>query len=307
MLNYNKIRPPSVRRQTLMKGVMQVQITRTCNLSCTNCTQGSNLGGKARIATLEQIEQMLISVQDYFGVVAIYGGNPCTHPKFPEVCELVRKHIDFDHRGLFTNDFMGHGKIISETFNPNRCNLNAHGVLSAYSEMVRDFPQSGMQKGIKDSRHSPPWVALKDIEDLTLDQKERLIEQCDINAYWSAMTCVVRDEAVGFFCEIAGAQAMLHENDLDYPNLGVPLVKDWWKQPIEHFKEQIDKHCYECGIPLRGKGDLGFGTNEYVSKTHLPIYTLKDPRNKNIHIVTKVEELNGTLHRATDYCENGYL
>lgn len=296
---------PSIRRRTLRQGVMQVQITRTCNLSCTNCTQGSHLAGKPRIATLDQIEIMLKSVSDYFGVVGIYGGNPCTHPQFPEVCELVRKYIGWEHRGLFTNDFMGHGKVIRETFNPDICNLNAHGVYKAFAEMVREFPECGMQKGMADSRHTSSWVALKDIEDLTIDEKERLIENCDINEFWSAITCVMRDKPVGFFCEIAGAQALLHENEPNYPNLGIELVEGWWKQSIDHFKAQIDKHCYECGIPLRGKGDLGFGTNEYVSATHLPIYKLKTPKGKTLHVVKTIKDLDGYVPRATDYIENG--
>lgn len=305
MLDYSKMRMPTALRTTLKRGVLQVQITRTCDLSCTNCTQGSNLAGKPRIATLDQVEEMLISVRDYFGVVGIYGGNPCTHPYFPEVCELVRHHIGFEHRGLFSNNFMGHGKVIRETFNPDICNLNAHGVYSAWAEMVREFPACGMQKGLEDSRHSPPWVAIKDVLDLTQDQRERMIERCDINEFWSAITCVVRDKAVGFFCEIAGAQAMLHENEPDYPNLGVELKDGWWKQPLEVFKPQIDKHCFECGIPLRGRGDLGFGTHEYVSVTHLPIYKLKKPTGKTIHLVSSMEELNGYVPKVTDYVENG--
>lgn len=305
MLNYSKMRAPSDARPTWMQGVMQIHITRACDLSCTNCTQGSNLGGKPVVMDLLQFTRAVRSVNNYPGVVGIFGGNPCIHPQFEEICEILAANIPFEQRGLWSNNLNGHGKLCRATFNPAYSNLNVHCSQKAFMEMVRDWPECH-PKGLDDSRHSPPWVAMKDITDLSVEAQESLIENCDINQLWSAMIGVFRGELRGWFCEIAGAQSMLHANEPDYPDTGF-LINDnhWWQQPIETFKHQIDKHCFECGIPLKGKGSLALGNDEYVSATHLPIYNLKKPLGKRVHVITKLDELGGHVMRATDYIENG--
>jgi hypothetical protein len=304
MLNYNRMKAPGDKRPTWRGGVLQVHVTRACDLACTNCTQGSNLAGKPTIISLEHFEEAIWSLQDYYGVIGIFGGNPCIHPQFPELCRILAKYIPMEQRGLWSNNLNGHGKLCRETFNPEYSNLNVHCSQSAFMEMIHDWPECH-PKGLDDSRHSPPWVALNDVQDLTHEQRCELIENCDINQYWSAMICVVRNRLRGFFCELAGAQAMLHEREESYPDTGIPITRDWWKHPIGYFHHQIDKHCFECGIPLRGKGSLSLGKDEFVSKTHLSIYKLKKPQDKSVHLVEKLEQLNGNLTRATDYIENG--
>lgn len=307
MLNYSKMRSPSDVRPTWRGGVMQIHITRACDLSCTNCTQGSNLTGKPVMMDLRQFTRAVRSVKNYPGVIGIFGGNPCIHPQFSEICEILKSEIPFEQRGLWSNNLNGHGKLCREVFNPEYSNLNVHCNYNAFMEMVRDWPECH-PKGLDDSRHSPPWVAMKDVEDLSVKEMENLIENCDINQLWSALIGVFRGELRGWFCEIAGAQSMLHSNDRDYPDTGFLINDDgWWKQPIETFRHQIDKHCFECGIPLKGKGSLALGTDEYVSATHLPIYRLKKPGLKEIHVVKKLADLNGHVMRATDYIENGVV
>lgn len=304
MLNYSKMKAPRDPRNTWRNGILQIHITRACDLSCTNCTQGSNLAGKPVMMTPKQFRTAVESVKDYFGVIGIFGGNPCIHPQFEEICYILADVIPFDQRGLWSNNLMGHGKLCRKIFNPNFSNLNVHCDQKVFMQMLRDWPEC-QPKGLDDSRHSPPWVAMKDIEDLTDEQKYNLIENCDINLYWSAMIGVFRGELKGWFCEIAGSQSMLHQDDLGYLDTGISIFPNWWRMPIEYYKDQIDKHCFECGIPLKGRGSLALGNDEYVSATHLPIYKLKKPQGKTVHIVSKLEQLNGHVVRATDYIENG--
>lgn len=304
MLNYDKMKAPGEKRPTWRGGVLQIHITRACDLSCTNCTQGSNLAGKPVVMTPEQFQVAVESVRDYFGVIGIFGGNPCIHPQFERICRIFADVIPFDQRGLWSNNLMGHGKLCREIFNPQYSNLNVHCDKKVFMQMLREWPECA-PKGLDDSRHSPPWVAMKDVEDLTDAQRYELIENCDINQYWSALIGVFRGELRGWFCEIAGSQSMLHQNEPDYPDTGSQICPNWWKEPIETFKNQIDKHCFECGIPLKGRGSLALGSDEYVSATHLPIYKLKRPQGKTVHVVSKLEHLGGHVVRATDYIENG--
>lgn len=305
----SKMRAPADKRDTTYRnGVMQIHITNICDLSCPNCSQGCNLQTHPQSMTLEQFEQAVVSVKDYYGVIGIYGGNPTMHHQFPQICEILRNHIPFEQRGLFTNSLSGHGKVCRETFNPMYSNLNIHGDMNAYEEFKRDWPEAVYNvKGFNHSRHSPPWVAIKDIEDIPYEEKWRMIVDCDINKYWSALIGLFRGEIRAWFCELAGAQSRLHENDSSYPDTGLRVEQGWWKKSIIHFEQQILKHCWECGIPLRGKGDLDNGKVEYVSATHLPIYRFKRNDGRVIRNVTNFNDLEALVPRVTDYIENGML
>lgn len=300
---YNNMKAPNDKRPTWRGGIIQIHVTRACDLSCTGCTQGSNLGGKPTIITLDNFELAVKSLIGYEGVIGIFGGNPCIHPKFPELCEILEKYIPFEQRGLWSNNLNGHGKLCRKIFNPAVSNLNVHCSKEAYFEMKQDWPECN-PIGMNDSRHSPPYVALKDIKDLDDKTRWELINNCDINQLWSAMICQFRGELRAFFCEIAGAQSMLHENDANYPDTGLSILDGWWQRPIEHFEHQIRQHCFDCGIPLKGKGDLAIeGEKEFVSKTHLSIYKLK--KDKELVLVDSLRQLGGKVNRATDYIQNG--
>lgn len=302
-----RLNAPADYRHVWRGGVLQIMVTRACDLACIGCTQGSNLAGRPMVMTPEQFETACISLDGYDGVVGMFGGNPCLHPRFPELCEIMRKYIPWDQRGLWSNNLNGHGKICRQTFNPEFSNLNVHTSQGAWMEMSRDWPEA-KPKGANDSRHSPPFVALKDIEDLTEEQRWDLIQTCDVNLFWSALIGVFRGELRGWFCELAGAQSMLHEAEPDYPDTGHPIVPGWWRFPISAFEDQIRKHCFECGIPLRGRGDLAVtGTTEQISATHQAIYHLKRPNGKVIQLITSRAQLEGSVPHATDYIENGSL
>lgn len=369
-------------------GVIQIWVTRACDKSCFSCTQGSNLGGKPEFITPEQFEQACISLKGYFGVVGMFGGNPATHPKFIELCEIMRRHIPFEQRGLWCNNLITSekGTAARETFNPRHSNLNVHLDKEAYTNFKRWWPES-MPFGLdKDSRHSPPFVAMKDVlrkkcptcadgssidgaimtpGGTTLIKNDKgglsrcptcdgkgqvydesraweLISDCDINKHWSAMIGVFRGHLRAWFCEIAGAQAMLHQWDrtpmveevvqLDkeghgtliqkgkvseytYPDTGFPIIGvkemypsvcEWWQLPMNSFKEQVRKHCHECGVPLRGYGQLAQSQEavEQVSETHSGIYVPKT-RGRQVERVTELVQLGqDRITRVTDYLQN---
>lgn len=302
----SKMIPPGrVRPQSYMGGVMQVHLGRSCDLACNFCTQASNLGGKSVFMKPDQFEQAILTLKDYFGVIGIFGGNPCMNPNFEEICSILREHIPFHRRGLWSNNPLGKGKTCRETFNPLVSNLNVHLNQAAYDEFKRDWPECDPVGLHNDSRHSPPFVALQDVIE---DEEKRweLISNCDINMGWSAMVGVFRGELRGWFCELAGAQSILHQNNPDYPDTGVKIEPGWWKRPMEDFSHQVRLHCHACGIPLRGHGELSQSEDgkEQVSKTHQDVFKPKR-KNREVEIVATLEELGSTLNRVTDYLQNG--
>ena len=189
------------------QGVLQIHITRACDLSCTGCTQGSNLQGKPVLMTTAQFEESCLSLmqgkEPYWGVVGVFGGNPTVHPDFVQICRILQKLVPFEQRGLWSNNLRGYGKLCREIFNPEYSNLNVHTDRAAMEEMRRDWPECH-PKGLHDSRHSPPWVALKDLEDMTDEERWDLIGRCDINQLWSAMVwslgAMASSEIAGRLC-----------------------------------------------------------------------------------------------------------
>jgi hypothetical protein len=298
-------------------GVLQIWVTRACDLACINCTQGSQLAGRPGFMTPDQFRVACNSLSSftyatgpesyeeipaYNGVVGMFGGNPCVHPQFEELCAIMREYIPFDQRGLWSNNLMGHGKVCRKTFNPDVSNLNVHLNPKAYEEMLRDWPLSEPKGLYEDSRHSPTLVAMKDMEDMTDEERWELISGCDVNQRWSALIGVFRGKLRGYFCELAGAQAMLHEREPDYPDTGVEIRPGWWNRGMEAFKEQVRFHCFACGHPLRGEGDFAqTGTTEQVSKTHVGVYTLKRPVGKRVELISKRSELGKPVSAATQY------
>lgn len=296
---------PDERRHGIYRdGIIQIHVTRACDRSCNNCTQGSNLKGGVHHMTPEQFRAAVESVRDYFGVIGVFGGNPVLSPHFDEYCAILRGAIPWEQRGLWSNHPKGKGRQCAITFNPAYSNLNVHQSQEAWDEFARDWPECRPYlKGLdSDSRHSPPFVAMRDV---IPDEAERwpLIGDCDINRNWSALIGVFRGQLRAWFCEIAGAQAMLHQDEPDYPDTGVPVTPGWWKGGEGAFAHQVRKHCHECGIPLRGHGALANSDEpSQVSETHAGIYRT---RGGNVERVTELIQLGSKLQRVTDYIENG--
>lgn len=303
--------PPGQRRpnkKQMLDGVVQVHITRACDLSCVSCTQGSNLAGKPVMMTPDQAEEAFISLKGHFGVVGVFGGNPAVHPQFEEICARMRNHIPYERRGLWCNHPRGKGKIMAATFNPVTSNLNCHQSREAFEEFKRDWPASRPFGADYDSRHAPCYVAMKDvIEDEGL--RWDLISRCDVNANWSSLVGVFRGKLRAWFCEIAAAQSMLHAHEPDYPDTGLPLWIDgveWWRLPMTEYAGQVRKHCHECSVPLHGYGALACDENavEQTSQTHEGIFKPKT-KGRRVELVTKLEQLGmGRISNLVDYVGN---
>lgn len=337
------VAPGTRRKGKWREGVIQVWVTRACNNACFGCTQGSNLGGKLEFMPPELFEQALLSLRGYYGVIGVFGGNPALHPQFPELCALMRKHVPFEQRGLWCNDPTTHASEMRATFNPRHSNLNVHMDRQAYTRFKAGWPES-MPFGLdQDSRHSPVHLAMRDVLYATCDtcwektpvnahealggvdaeckvckgqvryydeaKAWELISRCDINQHWSAMVGMFRGELRAWFCEVAGAQAMLHQYEPDYPDTGLdPTLGEvqWWQLPMDAFRNQVSKHCHECGVPLRGKGELAMSSDgvEQTSPTHAGVFVPKR-KGRHVQVVTNIVQL-GTerVGRVIDYVKN---
>lgn len=256
---------------------------------------------------LDKFAEAVDTLKDYFGVVGIFGGNPAMHPKFPELCEMLRARIPKERCGLWCNHPKGHGEVMRRTFNASVSNLNVHLDQEAYDEFKRDWPESGPFGLHDDSRHSPVYVAMHDV---ISDESERwdLISKCDINQKWSSMVGMFRGELRAWFCEIAGAQSILHQWNSDYPDTGVPVTHGWWRKPMMDFAAQVRHHCHGCGVPLRGYGSLAQDESgrEQVSATHADIYKPKKTDREVQFVTLRTEVSEQSLKSTVDYVGNSH-
>lgn len=309
------VAPGQPRPGKLRSGVIQVMVTRACDKACYSCTQGSNFAGKPVMMTVKQFEQALLSLRGYWGVIGMFGGNPAMHPDLYSLCSLMRQHVPYEQRGLWCNNPITkeNAIIMRETFNPAVSNLNVHLNEFAYRMFEEYWPESRPFGLHQDSRHSPPFVSMVD---LGIPEEERweLISRCPINQHWSALIGVFRGELRAWFCEIAGAQSMLHQHEADYPDTGIdPLIETypsrfkWWQMPMIHFADQVSWHCHHCSIPLNGYGHLAVtepeDSPEQTSAYHQSVCASK--RRRSLQLVTDRQQLKeGKIDRVIDYLQN---
>ncbi len=336
-----KMKSPNQQRRTFRGGIIQIMITRACDEACCHCSSGSSLGGRNMVMTPEQFELACDSLATYWGVRACFGGNPAAHGKFAEICEIVKAKIPYEHSGIWCNNPLGKAHLMRGVFRPEQSNLNVHGSRQAYDEFASgwkdcvpflkgldpEWPeakaiqdQRAHDRRVGDSRHSPPFVAPCDLgytEEEIWDRASR----CPCNQEWSALIGVVDGRLVGFWCEEAAHQAMLHEANPDWRGTGKPLPRtgidiasemaagvSWWDQSMEFFEDQVRAHCPACGLCLNGFGKLAVGDNvEQYTKTHA--FIMRPKRAGRVtQLVTSREEIQeGGVERMTRYIQNSQL
>lgn len=308
------VAPGTMRPGKYMGGIIQVHVCTACDKACCNCTQGSGFRGPPRFISLHSFLACVDSLHGWWGVVGVFGGNPALHPDFPELCRVLEKRVPYRQRGLWCNRAMGHGKLMREVFNPAVSNVNVHLDSDAADEFRRDWPEVRIVGEHRDSRHSPVWVSLRDVVS-DEEARWRLIERCDINQHWSAMCGEFRGEPKGWFCEVAGAQSILHQDNPSYPDTGLSVLSvqeytrgmgervylRWWELPMHGYREQVRKHCHECGVPLRGLGELATrGDRDQLSEHYKALTSKRKGRAVELMTVAPTE----TLPRFTDYLRN---
>lgn len=208
--------------------VIQIEVTNTCNIMCSNCTRFVGHHKKPYFMDLDMIAKAIDSLEAFPGQIGIMGGEPTLHPKFPEICELVKEMIpDRRKRELWTNGFKWneYKDIIYDTFDHDLITYNDH---------------KDKEVGV----HQPLLIAAEDIvEDGEL--MWRLIGNCWVQWRWAASIT----PKGGFFCEVAAAQDYLFEGPGGYP-----VEKGWWNKNPNEFVDQVKRYCTKCSaaIPMRG-------------------------------------------------------
>lgn len=301
-----KMKAPGDVRPGVWRGrILQVKVTNACDLDCKNCSVGVGLAKKLKkrvLMTPGQFRESLRSLRGFPGVIGMFGGNPCIHPQFEELCAIFRQEIpNKEQRGLWSNNLFGHGKLCRETFHGPHCNLNVHQSQKAWDEIVRDWPEARLiHSGLQDkSMHGPIFGSMTELG-LTEAEMWRKVSTCYVNQTWSAEITVVDGQLVGYFCEIAATMAELTGD----ASKGTPIAPGWWQQTMPAFEHQVMEYCTKCLIPMNArKVDAGGDEPEEYSAAWAPVMTTVNGRP--MRLVASAKEIEGDGSGATKYLPQG--
>lgn len=277
--------------------IICVDVTNRCDLACSNCTRLLANQDKLWDMTPENFRLALRSLHGFFGIIAMIGGNPCMHPRFPELCAIFAEEVPEKlQRGLWTNNPFKHEDLARETF--GTFNLNAHGEERAYPALERLTQHARQDQKVAwtymgNSVHAPLLTAVKDI--YAQDEMWEKITQCDINREWSASIVQnAQGELRAYFCEVAASFDLARGQDH-----GHPVLPGWWQEKIETFADQIKHFCPGCGVPARVAGSKDALEKDTYTQTNADI-ALKAKRR---HVERLTNPLTGAGHRVTAYGE----
>lgn len=274
--------------------IICVDVTNKCDLDCSNCTRLLANQDNLWEMTPDNFRLAVRSLKDFFGIIAMLGGNPCMHSRFPELCGIFEEEIPNKmQRGLWTNNPFKHEELALKTFGVY--NLNAHGAERAQPALQR-MTDSARSDGkvawtyMGNSVHAPLLTAIKDIyaEEEMWDK----ITQCDINREWSAS--IVQNSAGelrAYFCEVAASFDLARGSDN-----GHPVVAGWWNQRIEAFADQIKHFCPGCGVPAKVKGTQDREEKDTYTRSNADIALKKKGRHAELMTRPMFDD-----HRVTEY------
>jgi hypothetical protein len=301
-----KMKSPGQFRPGIWRGrVLQVKVTNACDLDCKNCSVAVGIAKKLKrlfMMTPDQFRTALQSLKGFPGVIGMFGGNPCIHPKFEELCQIFREEVpNPEQRGLWSNRLFGHGKVCRETFGPF-CNLNVHGSKDAWDEIKRDWPEARpLYSGLtEDSHHGPLFGSMLDLGIPEAEMWEK-VGGCYVNQTWSAEITVVNGELAAYFCEIAGTMAELEGN----VGPGLPATPGWWAKTMPEFRGQVEHYCQRCLVAMNPKKINAAGNDaEVYTKVWAPV--LLNVNGRPLKEASTRAELEGG-EPATKYLTQGVM
>ena len=278
--------------------IICIDVTNKCDLDCSNCTRLLANQDSLWEMTPDNFRKALRSMKDYWGVIAMIGGNPCMHRNFEELCQIFVEEIpNRRQRGLWTNNFFKHRKIITETFG---CfNLNSHGAPKASKELAILADEMRHQGWIvwnyhQHSDHSPLLTAMRDLYPDEEDMWQR-ITKCDINREWSAAIIQNKGRLRAYFCEVAASFDLARGEDH-----GVEPTEGWWRASVTDYADQVRHFCPGCGVPGKQYAFKDFMDADMFTESNRDIATKNEKRT--VFWLNPAEKLEDD-RRTTQYSQ----
>lgn len=274
--------------------IIQVVITRNCDLfNCSNCTQLLPFRKDTQHMSLECAEEALKCLQGWPGIIACFGGNPCSHPQFPQIAALWERYVPPKQRGLWTNNLMSHGDVVRRVFYPDGTfNLNVHGSQRAREQMQKYLPGIPVWGTEGASHHGQVIGHYKDYG-ISDEEWLKKREACTINQNWSGAIYERDGAPYMYFCEVAGSHDGVRRE-----NHGVRCEPGCWEWGMEKFQHQVRECCdRSCIVPCNFRGHNDLQEIYTISPSLLP---LTENQSGRVAVQT-TDGTPQTVHELTDY------
>jgi hypothetical protein len=233
----------------------QIDITNRCGTKCINCSRHVRHLRPDQLFSMApyEVHHALDSLKDWPKQIGIIGGEPTVSQFFEDICHVLKSFGPKERYGLWTAGgwkFDQYRTLIEDTFG-----------------VIYINPHTSDQQAV--CKHQPSLISnLEAVEDETY--RKLLVDECWVQMTW----CPTITSKGGFFCEVAAAWDHL----LDGPG-GYRLTHRWWDRDPEGFKDQVDRYCKFCGMPIPLPRQTLNGGKEWVTPHNLKLFQKLKLRN----------------------------
>ena len=237
-----------------------IDITNKCHIGdCSYCSRYiRHIPQEKRYEmSLEDIDKALDAYKGMRGLIGIMGGEPLTHPKFAEICELIRLKYPPEKMHLFTS------------INPNLSKFRDEVYKTFRHVAVNEHTMFQNSVGL----HQPFTLAVRDMvenEELRIE----LIKDCWFGKNW----CGTVTPLGAYHCEIGASIAYA---------LGVKgwdVEPRWWERGDIGEQEMFCQLCGAC-IPMERQAPVN--KKQKMSVSVYQILSENDLIVGDIELVTK--------------------
>lgn len=235
------------------QGRIQIEITNACPGRCSNCSRFVPHVRRPFFMDATTFRRAVDSMDGYGGMLGIMGGEPTLHPEFDR---LVRTYRDRWAGGVIHRSGRAPVRAFGDYYRAaladptgKRCGLwtSLGPGYARHYELIQDtFDYQCVNTHLAGATHQPLLVTRRE---LGVEDAEwfALRDACWIQRLWSASI----NPRGAWFCEIAGALAMLYGDlpDCPGPREGWPIEPGWWRRKPSEFGDQL-RWCEVCAAPL---------------------------------------------------------
>jgi hypothetical protein len=185
---------------------------------------------------IEEFKLAVRSLRDFPGAVGMMGGLPTKHPKFEEMCEVLRDNFPPSKLELWTSgekEYFDKLEVVQRTF--------GHIARNDHTESQLEVCE-----------HQVTTLALIDVvpdPELRLE----LVNECWVLDKWCPTIGHRPYGAGAFVCELMlGIDTLMDNSSLG--GVGIDFAKDprWWDRPVDDpsYVKQLREYCGFCSMCL---------------------------------------------------------
>ena len=197
----------------LLTGEFDIHIINACNLSCKNCSvldfkYGNDQKGKVvnSFLSLEQVKRQVKLIIDnnyQLETLKILGGEPTTHPKFPEIVDFLLDSGVAKEVHVNTNALNMTEEVISACSKLDKVLISIYPLVDVHTNTLGKYKESGISKQFKKTHIS----VIASFEKFGVPQPN--IEYTQIGNWtncWTKYNCRTLDGETLYQCNVSYAK-----------------------------------------------------------------------------------------------------